>query len=212
MQRIASDSKPKPIPGSAFIPAWLDDFGLDTISFRVLAHIWRRGSCWESRDNMALCCRIHVNSLDRALANLLKLGLIQKDKRQGSTSIYYPRVPESAESSEDQGHTLHTRGVAQHTQCVASTDTDTETTPPYTPDVDPLHTTDVAQHLQTYTKVLPLKDLNKGTKGEGKDAEVAHRWSSEVNALIDSMVPYIPVYHNRSSRRNGTMILKDIEP
>ncbi|MBM4232216.1 MAG: hypothetical protein FJ184_16070, partial [Gammaproteobacteria bacterium] len=41
--------------GAPFIPAWLDDFGLDPVAFRVACHLWRRrnrksGQCNPSID------------------------------------------------------------------------------------------------------------------------------------------------------------------
>lgn len=75
----------------AFIPSFLDDYGLDPYEFRIYAHILRRaggGRCWESIPNMARHCRMNEKTARRAVKRLLTLGMIASCVRQGATTEY----------------------------------------------------------------------------------------------------------------------------
>jgi hypothetical protein len=73
---------------SAFIPAALDDLGLTASEFRVACRIARRGRCTESVPNMAAGCRLHPDTVQACLKNLVRLGVISKTERAGASSIY----------------------------------------------------------------------------------------------------------------------------
>ncbi|MCF4967146.1 helix-turn-helix domain-containing protein [Nostoc sp. CMAA1605] len=77
----------------AFIPAWLDDYGLTANEFRVYGHIARRvgttGKCWESVPKIAKACRISRNVTLKALRALTeKYRLLTRNKRVGETDEY----------------------------------------------------------------------------------------------------------------------------
>ncbi|MCC5610480.1 helix-turn-helix domain-containing protein [Nostoc sp. CHAB 5834] len=79
-----------PLP---FIPAWLDDYGLNPPEFRVYAHIARRagktGKCWESVVNIAKACRLCRNLTLKALQSLTeKYRFLIRNKREGETYEY----------------------------------------------------------------------------------------------------------------------------
>ena len=74
----------------AFIPSFLDDFGLDMPCFRLYAHIARRagsGLCWESIDKMAKTCQMNRKTAYKAFNLLQEHKLILVEKRIGQTSL-----------------------------------------------------------------------------------------------------------------------------
>lgn len=71
-----------------FIPAWLDDLGLDPYAFRVFCHIYRRGEFYGSTKSAAETCGMDRKRLFKALAFLGEKGLISKQTRPGKTSVY----------------------------------------------------------------------------------------------------------------------------
>src|SRR5579883_712649 len=76
-----------------FIPAWLDDYGLSAIEFRVYCHVTRRagkgGKCWESVPRIAKACRLGRNVTLKALHTLTEVyRLLIKNKRPGETDEY----------------------------------------------------------------------------------------------------------------------------
>lgn len=85
-QSIASDERDY----GAFIPSFLDDYGLNADEFRVYAHIARRagsGDCWEGIDAIANHCKMNVKTARKAIAMLIKAGLLSSETRKGKTNV-----------------------------------------------------------------------------------------------------------------------------
>jgi len=64
----------------AFIPSFLDDYGLDPFEFRVYAHIARRaggGVCFEGLNGIARCCRMDIKTVRSKIAVLVDIGMIR---------------------------------------------------------------------------------------------------------------------------------------
>lgn len=76
-----------------FIPAWLDDLGLDSREFRVYCHVLRRGECWEASEEIAEHCRMNRKTVYAVLARLEARGLLEVVHRPGRTTVYRPRPP-----------------------------------------------------------------------------------------------------------------------
>lgn len=79
--------------GLPFIPAALDDLGLDVHAFRVYAHACRRagaeGLFFGGGVNVARTCRMSVRQLRRAVAELRRLGLLEVvEARAGCATTY----------------------------------------------------------------------------------------------------------------------------
>ena len=76
----------------AFIPAFLDDYGLNPYEFRVYTHMARRAGkdgCFSSIPHMAKHCLMAEKVARKALHMLLSSGLIKKiSDRPGKTDIY----------------------------------------------------------------------------------------------------------------------------
>lgn len=75
----------------AFIPAALDDMGLDPYAFRVYCRLCRRagtGHAFESVPNMATACGIADRTVQRALRRLEELGLIHAQHVAGKSTVY----------------------------------------------------------------------------------------------------------------------------
>lgn len=74
----------------AFIPSYLDDFGLDLASHRLYTHFCRRagsGQCWEAIDRMAVICRINRKTAYKALKTLEEHRLVRVERRAGQTNV-----------------------------------------------------------------------------------------------------------------------------
>lgn len=103
-------SIPRPRP---FIPAALDDLGLDPHEFRVLCHVWRRAgadrSCFESVENIAATCGMKKRRAQYALRFLTKAGLIRICKPGGgrSRTTVYETVPTDEWPSPETVHVMH---------------------------------------------------------------------------------------------------------
>lgn len=89
-----------------FITAELDDFGVERdknkvvssllppYEFRLLCHIVRRGSCWESIPNMAKHCRMSKDRAWQAVRRLVELRLITKiEGKNGRSNTYMANTP-----------------------------------------------------------------------------------------------------------------------
>lgn len=72
----------------AFIPAWLDDFGLSASVFRIYCHISRRGQCYDAIPMIARVCRLNANTVKKGLRELVERKLVAKLQRSGKTTIY----------------------------------------------------------------------------------------------------------------------------
>ena len=77
---------------SPFIPAWLDDFGLRPLPFRVFCHLWRRrskdGKCYPAEKDIRTSCRIAKNSVWSAIAELEAVGLLTRRRGFGNSNQY----------------------------------------------------------------------------------------------------------------------------
>lgn len=74
-----------------FVDPYLDLYGLDPYSFRVLAHVARRAQrkpCTSSLEKMAYVCRMGVRKVQDALDDLNRRDLITKKSRYRKTSEY----------------------------------------------------------------------------------------------------------------------------
>ena len=71
-----------------FIHCNLDDCGLRPHPFRVLCHVARRGKCFASVPTIATICRIHADTVRKALKELVQERLLIAQYRQGMTTIY----------------------------------------------------------------------------------------------------------------------------
>ena len=96
-----------------FIPAWLDDFGLTPIQFRVYCHICRRDPCFASLDAIAKTCKIYRRTAQRAIKDLLALKLVEKQFRFGSTSVIRPSDLFTKLSTDPKPRPFVTQGVCQ---------------------------------------------------------------------------------------------------
>lgn len=75
----------------AFIPADLDDRGLDPYTFRVYCRLCRRagvGCAYESVPNMAAACKMSERMVQRALKTLLDMNLIDARSASGKPTVY----------------------------------------------------------------------------------------------------------------------------
>ncbi|WP_225892593.1 hypothetical protein [Nostoc sphaeroides] len=75
----------------AFIPAFLDDYPLESEEFRLYAHIQRRAGgqgCFESIPKMAQHCYMALKTAKNALKLLLATGMLTIEERPGTTNIY----------------------------------------------------------------------------------------------------------------------------
>ena len=83
-------------PNVVFIHSSLDDLGLTAPQFRVYCHLARRantgslreGGAWPAVAEMARVCRLHPQTVRRALRWLTAQGMITCDRRQGATNVY----------------------------------------------------------------------------------------------------------------------------
>lgn len=83
------------------IPLALDSYGLDPYAYRILAHIFRRQTCFASLKNIAALCRMSVRQVQHALKTLEENGMVVKKVRRGKTNIYTPKSPDDWKPPED---------------------------------------------------------------------------------------------------------------
>ena len=77
------------LDNALFIHAAVDDAMLSTAQFRVLCHVSRRGECYACVRRMAKTCRLHADTVRKALKELVKLGWLSPPKyRTGQTTVY----------------------------------------------------------------------------------------------------------------------------
>lgn len=94
MPDATSKSSSKSSP--AFIPAWLDDYGLSGPEFRVYCHLSRREGtdpAYGSVPNIAKVCRLDPRTVRSCLVTLEAEKLIEKRPRPGRTSLYRTTIP-----------------------------------------------------------------------------------------------------------------------
>jgi DNA-binding transcriptional ArsR family regulator len=71
-----------------FIHSNLDEWGLRPHPYRVICHVARRGECFGSVCTIAEICRMHADTVRKALKELVNAGLLIAQYRQGMTTIY----------------------------------------------------------------------------------------------------------------------------
>ena len=96
-ERIAGQSRDNQHPQTAsqttgrqaadftpFIPLWMEQAGLTVHQYRVLGHLWSRGSgrCFPSLDTIAKSCGIKRGTVCAALKALEEAGLVTRRKRK----------------------------------------------------------------------------------------------------------------------------------
>jgi hypothetical protein len=74
------------------VPALVDDLGLSAAAFRIYAHLCRRangnGECWPAAPSIAETCRLHRDTVWRALAELEAAGLVIRTKGVRNSNRY----------------------------------------------------------------------------------------------------------------------------
>jgi hypothetical protein len=148
----------------AFIPAVLDDYGLDPFEFRLYGHLARRagtgGQCWESVKAIAAHCRMDQKTVTAKLQMLSSYGLIRAQRRAGQTSLIV--LTPSAEWVEPHPKT----GQPKNGSTLKGPHPETDqvliqkrinTTPRNGSGVDP-----ETDHKGTPSKVLPLRESPEG--------------------------------------------------
>jgi hypothetical protein len=79
-----------------FIPAKLDDYGLRPNVFRVYCHMARRAGndgAWPSIASIARVCRLHPQTVRKALRFLTANGFLVATPRRGTTTLYHLTPP-----------------------------------------------------------------------------------------------------------------------
>lgn len=76
-----------------FVSAALDELGLSASAFRVYANLARRADkdtrcCYPARGNIAQICRLHRDTVDACLKELLARGMVVKKRKFGHVSTY----------------------------------------------------------------------------------------------------------------------------
>ena len=74
-----------------FVHSRLDDYGLPAPAFRVYCHLARRagrGSAWPAVAGIARICRLHPQTVRKALRLLTAHRLLLNEPRHGTTTIY----------------------------------------------------------------------------------------------------------------------------
>ncbi|MBX3733555.1 MAG: MarR family transcriptional regulator [Verrucomicrobiae bacterium] len=102
-----------------FIHSRLDEAGLNPGQFRVLCHILRRDKCLASVLTISQVCQMHKDTVWRALRVLEARRMINRTRRQGSTTVFTVADPDIWTSEptgnggvpENEGHpSLPSRG------------------------------------------------------------------------------------------------------
>ena len=75
-----------------FIPAALDDYGLNSSEFRVLCHLYRRAGkdrrCYPAAHSIAKTCKLHRDTVWGCIKKLENLGLLQRRKGRRNSNEY----------------------------------------------------------------------------------------------------------------------------
>jgi len=82
---------------AAFIPAWLDDSGLDVYAFRAYGRLKRRadahGVSYESVKQMAQATGMSERRMHQAFKDLEDVGLLRREFREHTTTLYHLLQP-----------------------------------------------------------------------------------------------------------------------
>jgi DNA-binding MarR family transcriptional regulator len=152
----------------AFIPSYLDDYGLDPFEFRLYGHLARRagsqGHCWEGIKAIALHCCMDQKTASAKLMALESYGLLQVERRTGQTNLISLtpsaawKEPHPKTTPPKNGSTPHPktdRGVIQKR---------IDTPPKNGSGGDPK-----TDHKGTPIKVLPLRESQEGSSSADRD-------------------------------------------
>lgn len=78
-------------PAMMFVHSRLDEAGLSPAEFRVYGNLVRRANCgvaWPSIGNIAKVCRLHPQTVRKAIRELVFRNMVQIEPRAGETSRY----------------------------------------------------------------------------------------------------------------------------
>jgi hypothetical protein len=79
-----------------FVHSQLDDYGLPAAHFRVYGHLSRRandGVAWPGIASISRVCRLHPQTVRKALKLLVARGFLRREYRKGDTNLYYLTPP-----------------------------------------------------------------------------------------------------------------------
>jgi hypothetical protein len=79
-----------------FVHSYLDDYGLPPAAFRVYCHLARRAGhrgAWPAVKSIARVCRLHPQTVRKALRLLMAHYLLRGEPRRGETTIYHLMHP-----------------------------------------------------------------------------------------------------------------------
>src|SRR3954447_18656502 len=93
---MATDQKTSSASSNlSFIRSNLDDRGLRLAEFRIYCRILRRGICTETIKDMAARCRMHPDTVHRAVKSLVAMMMVEKVRRYGSSSKLQATTPDN---------------------------------------------------------------------------------------------------------------------
>ena len=90
-----------------FIHSLVDDARLSPFTLKVYAHLARRagnGAAWPSVEGMAEHCGMAVNTVKKAINDLLDRGMLAKQERPGRTNLYFLTKPSQWTPRDTCGH------------------------------------------------------------------------------------------------------------
>ena len=99
-QRMSNDERTQVVNHefrAAFVPAWLDDLGLDVYAFRVYGRLKRRadaqGISYESVKQMSAATGMSERRMHQAFKDLEEVGLLKREFREYTTTLYHLLQP-----------------------------------------------------------------------------------------------------------------------
>lgn len=191
----------------AFIPSFLDDFGLDPFEFRLYSHIARRagngGKCWEKIDNIASVCRMERKTAYRAFKFLEEHKLLSVERRIGKTSVI--TLNHQSVWIAVEPHVKGNRKTTYPKNGIGKVSQKRDTT--YTKNGTPTYTKNGTPPIpKTVHKGSPSKVLqSEGTPSKNKEADFVF---SEIRDLKDEALDE----ENINSTTNAKLIQDPIPP
>jgi hypothetical protein len=89
---IANSKTSANVSSAVFIHSLLDDYGLPASAFRIYCHVARRagkdGIAWSSVASMSEVCRLHPQTVRKALQLLVRHRFLRREQRKGRTTHY----------------------------------------------------------------------------------------------------------------------------
>lgn len=120
-----------------FIHSSLDDAGLTTEQFRVLAHLSRRagdGVAWASNASMASICRVREETIVACLRELERRRIIVREVRPGKTNRFQIMPPNGWDLKQ-----LESVNGVGRTPSTPPKQSPPQTKPPHPPEIKPPH-------------------------------------------------------------------------